>query len=171
MECLLIDGYNIIFSWDELKSLGEETSLEAARHKLIEIISNYQGAAGGLVIVVFDAHKVKGGVEHTYKEGNIYVVYTKEAETADHYIERTVGSLTKKYNVMVATSDRLEQIIILGKGAQRISSEGFYIKVKRCEKKIQDKYTENKPIKKNMLTEHLDPKTAELLEKMRRNEL
>lgn len=166
-EYLLIDGYNIIFAWDNLKKISEY-SLEEAREKLISILSNYQGAKGIELIIVFDAHLVKGNKGSVEKRGKTNVVYTKEAETADNYIERITNDLTKDYTVKVATSDRLEQIIIMGKGAIRVSATELKADVKYTAKKISKKIEEIKPIKNNMLFDNLDPETAKWFEEMRR---
>ena len=126
-EYLLVDGYNIIFAWEELNELAK-ASIDAARNKLMDILSNYQGFIGCTLILVFDAYKVKGNQGEVQKYHNIYVVYTKEAETADQYIERTtheLGAKPQKYRVTVATSDALEQMIIWGNGAVRMSALGL----------------------------------------------
>ena len=123
-EYLLVDGYNIIFAWEELKAVAQE-SLDAARVLLTELLSNYQGYRGNRVILVFDAYKVKGGVEKIEKHNNITVVYTKEAETADAYIEKATYHLGKDNRVRVATSDGLVQVIILGHGALRVSASAL----------------------------------------------
>jgi predicted RNA-binding protein with PIN domain len=123
-EYLLVDGYNIIFAWEELRSLAE-INIDSARDKLIDIMCNYQGYTGVVLILVFDAYKVKNNRGSEMKYNNIYVVYTKEAETADQYIEKTVHEIGHKYSVTVATSDRLEQMIIWGGGAMRLSAAGF----------------------------------------------
>lgn len=136
-EYLLVDGYNIIFAWDELKEIARN-SLEAARDRLIDILCNYQGFKQCELILVFDAYKVKGNTGSVEKIHNINVVYTKEAETADMYIEKTTHELGKKHRVRVATSDSLEQIIILGNGATRISANEFLSEVKSAEKAIMD---------------------------------
>lgn len=120
-EYLLVDGYNIIFAWEELKAMAQR-DLDAARAALTEVLRNYQGYRGNRVILVFDAYKVHGGVETVEKQGNITVVYTKEAETADAYIERATYRLGKGNRVRVATSDGLVQVIILGHGALRVSA-------------------------------------------------
>ncbi len=133
---LLVDGYNIIFSWDELNELSK-TNLEAARTKLIDILSNYQGFRKMNLILVFDAYKVSGGAEKVEKFNNIHVVYTKEAETADRYIERTTKVLVKKHNVTVATSDATEQVIIWGSGAVRISAREFREEIERTNEEIK----------------------------------
>lgn len=136
-EYLLVDGYNMIFSWEELKKTASE-SLDAARSILINRLCNYQGFKGGNVILVFDAYKVKGNFREVENYHNISVVYTKEAETADAYIEKTAHDLSKEYRVRVATSDNQEQIIILGNGALRISAGEFELEVKAAEKAIAD---------------------------------
>ncbi|MBD5134432.1 MAG: GTP-binding protein [Lachnospiraceae bacterium] len=138
-EYLLVDGYNIIFSWDELKELSD-SNLEAARYSLMDILCNYQGFKQCTVILVFDAYKVKGNVGEVQKYNNIYVVYTKEAETADMYIEKAVHEMNKKYNVTVATSDGLEQLIIMGQGARRISAREFKEEIELVNKNIREEY-------------------------------
>ena len=139
-EYLLVDGYNIIFAWDELKELAKD-NLEGARGKLMEIMCNYQGFAGCHLILVFDAYKVKGNPGSVEKFHNINVVYTKEAETADMYIEKTTKEIAKKRKVRVATSDGLEQMIILGHGATRISARAFYDEVQRINGRIAEEVT------------------------------
>lgn len=136
-EYLLVDGYNIIFSWDELKAAAAE-NLDLARNMLINTLCNYQGFKQCNLILVFDAYKVKGQHGNVEKVHNITVVYTKEAETADSYIEKAAHDLSKNHKVRVATSDNLEQIIILGSGAYRISAREFYEEVKSVEKAIRD---------------------------------
>ncbi|NBI62736.1 GTP-binding protein [Clostridiales bacterium] len=134
-EYLLVDGYNIIFAWDELKALAK-VSLDAAREALIEILSNYQGYRKCRIIAVFDAYKVKGGERRFETHDNIDVVYTKEAETADTYIEKATYEMAKKYYVRVATSDNLEQMIILGNGAFKVSAQEFQAEVERANAEI-----------------------------------
>ena len=135
-EYLLVDGYNIIFAWEELRELSR-ISIDAARQALIEILENYQGFRKCQVIAVFDAYKVKGGREHTEKHGNMTVVFTAEAETADTYIERASYQMKGKYNVRVATSDRLEQMIILGNNAMRVSAAEFQEEVAQINDQIR----------------------------------
>ena len=127
---LLVDGYNIIFAWDDLNELSKD-NLDAARGKLLDIMSNYQGYTGETVIVVFDAYKVKNGQRSVKQYNNISVVYTKEAETADMYIEKTVHKLAKNAHITVATSDGLEQMIIMGNGACRMSARELKEEVDR----------------------------------------
>ena len=123
-EYLLVDGYNIIFAWEELKAIARE-NLDAARIALCDLLCNYQGYKKTRVIAVFDAYKVKGGLGSVEKYNNIRVVYTKEAETADAYIERATYELGRNHRVKVATSDGPEQLIILGHGALRLSASNF----------------------------------------------
>ncbi|WP_297290423.1 translation factor GTPase family protein [uncultured Flavonifractor sp.] len=123
-EYLLVDGYNIIFAWEELKAVAQ-TNLDAARQLLMDLLSNYQGFKKCVVILVFDAYKVPRNVQDVFKYHNIYVVYTKEAETADTYIERATYEIGKHHQVRVATSDGAEQLIILGHGALRLSATTF----------------------------------------------
>ena len=134
-EYLLVDGYNIIFAWDELKALAAE-SLAAARQSLADILSNYQGYRKCGVILVFDAYKVKGNPGSVEKYKNIHIVYTKEAETADAYIEKATYDMRKQYRVRVATSDGMEQLIILGHGASRIPANVFLQEVQQAHTEI-----------------------------------
>ncbi len=136
-EYILVDGYNIIFAWDELKKISDE-NLDAARHKLIEIMINYKGVRKCEIIVVFDAYRVKGNPGSEKEIDGIHVVYTKEAQTADSYIERTAHDLSSDYRVRVATSDRLEQIIILGGGAYRMSASEFYEEIRLAGREINE---------------------------------
>lgn len=136
-EYLLVDGYNIIFAWDELRELAK-SGLNMARDRLIDILCNYCGFRRCELILVFDAYKVKGNTGSVEKIHNINVVYTKEAETADMYIEKTTHELGRKHRVRVATSDSLEQIIILGSGATRISADEFLHEVKEAERAIME---------------------------------
>lgn len=140
-EYLLVDGYNIIFAWEELRNLADG-NIDGARGRLMDILSNYQGYAGSTVILVFDAYKVKGNPGEVMKYHNIYVVYTKEAETADQYIEKTVHEIGKKYHVTVATSDALEQMIIWGQGASRMSAMGLKEEVEAVAQQLKEEYME-----------------------------
>lgn len=134
-ECILVDGYNIIFAWEELNKVAK-VNIDGARDKLLDIMSNYQGYKGNTVIVVFDAYNVNRHKETIYKHNNIYVVFTKEAETADMYIAKTTHQMANKYKVTVATSDALEQLIIMGHGALRMSAMNFKEEVENVEKAI-----------------------------------
>lgn len=136
-EYLLVDGYNIIFAWDELRELGRE-NIDAARSALADILCNYQGFRKCQIILVFDAYKVKHGAGDVAKYNNIFIVYTKEAETADMYIEKTTYQLAKKRKVRVATSDGAEQMIILGHGAMRVSAGMFHQEVEQATREIRE---------------------------------
>lgn len=129
-EYLLVDGYNVIFAWEELSALSKVT-LDGARGRLLDILCDYQAMKGCRLIVVFDAYRLKGHPEEAYAYHNIYVVYTKEAETADRYIERFAHDNSKKYQITVATSDGLEQIIIQGEGCRLLSSRDLQADVER----------------------------------------
>ena len=135
-EYLLVDGYNIIFAWEELNTLSKE-SLDAARHKLMDILCNYQGFQKCVLILVFDAYRVPGSPGSIEQYHNIHVVYTKEAETADMFIERVTHEIGRNRRVRVATSDGMEQIIILGHGALRVSARMFHEEVQNVEKQIR----------------------------------
>ena len=134
-EYLLVDGYNIIFAWDELKAIARD-SLDAARKSLCDLLCNYQGYRKCHVILVFDAYKVKGGQGSVEKYHNIHVVYTREAETADAYIERATYEIGREHRVKVATSDGPEQLIILGHGALRLSATAFRQEVEQVQGEI-----------------------------------
>ena len=136
-EYLLVDGYNIIFAWDELKKIAAE-NLDAARKQLCELLCNYQGYRKCQVILVFDAYKVKGGLGSVEKYHNITIVYTREAETADAYIERATYEIGRQHRVRVATSDGPEQVIILGHGALRLSASAFHEEMAEVQKQIGD---------------------------------
>lgn len=135
-EWLLVDGYNIIFSWDRLNELSKQ-NLEAARSKLADELDNYSAFKGVKLILVFDAYKVAGGVEKTFAYGNITIVYTKEAETADRYIEKTVHEIGRKYRCTVATSDATEQVIIWANGATRMSARELFEEIEKTKEDIR----------------------------------
>ena len=137
-DYLLVDGYNIIFAWQELKELAD-INIDSARDKLIEKLANYQGYRGCKLILVFDAYKVRGGKENVIKQGDMWIVYTKEAETADRYIAKASLELTGKGLVRVATSDALIQMIIFGSGAVRTSARELEAEVKYVEGQIVEK--------------------------------
>ena len=141
-EYVLVDGYNIIFAWDELKEISKD-NLDAARYILMNRLCNYQAFRGCALILVFDAYRVPEGLGSVEKYHNIYIVYTKQAETADQYIERVTYELGKHRKVRVATSDRLEQLIIVGHGAERISAQNFYDEVQSVHAQIRKLVQEN----------------------------
>lgn len=166
-EYLLVDGYNIIFAWEELKDLAD-VSIDGARSRLMDILSNYQGYKKITVILVFDAYKVEGGLGSVTDYQNIHVVYTKEAETADQYIEKTVHRIGRKYQVTVATSDILEQVIILGQGARRMSAPQLKKEIEAVNREIREEHLEQQtPGSKNYLFGHLDKDMQALMEAVR----
>lgn len=165
-EYLLVDGYNIIFAWEDLNELAK-VNIEGARNKLMDILCNYQGYKKCTLILVFDAYKVEGGQGSVQKYHNIHVVYTKEAETADQYIERTVHEIGKKYHVTVATSDALEQVIILGQGADRLSARNLREEIQRMKEEIREDYIEKQKKSGTYLFDHLPEELSDLMEDVR----
>jgi len=166
---LLVDGYNVIHAHPELSSLMND-SLDGARIKLCDILCEFMALSRYRIIVVFDAHLVPGGTGSTIDYNNIRIVYTKEAETADRYIEQAAYKLSrenKRDRITVATSDTLEQLIILGQGALRISSQNLWAEIERTKTKMRKRHIEINPVKKNPLIGLLDPETARKLENMR----
>ena len=165
-EFLLVDGYNVIFAWDDLKELAK-INIEAARNKLMDILCNYQGFRKCVVILVFDAYKVEGYALEIQKYHNIHVVYTKEAETADQYIEKVVHQIGKKYHVTVVTSDGVEQVVTAGQGGTLISSREFKEEVELVRRQIRKEYESRRETGKNYLFDHMDEKMAEEMEEVR----
>ena len=159
-EYLLVDGYNIIFAWEDLRALAR-MNIDSARDKLMDILCNYQGYRQNTLILVFDAYKVKGNPGSVTKYHNIYVVYTKEAETADQYIEKTVHDIGRKYQVTVATSDALEQMIIWGQGAARLSALGLREEVEKASGEIRETWQEKLPGERNRPFQELLQKKEE----------
>lgn len=168
-EYLLVDGYNIIFAWEELSELAK-MNLDSARGKLMDILSNYQGYRKMTLILVFDAYKVKGSPGSIFPYHNIHVVYTKEAETADQYIEKVTHEIAKKHKVSVATSDGLEQLIIMGQGAKRMSARELKEEIMSTDQELRELFLENpgKGAKeKQYLFDALSPELAEHMENVR----
>ena len=168
-EYLLVDGYNIIFAWEDLKELAA-VNIDGAREKLMDILCNYQGFKKSTLILVFDAYKVKGNPGSVETYHNIHVVYTKEAETADQYIEKTVHEIGRKYRVTVATSDQLEQVIILGQGGQRMSARELLEDVIEVSHQIRETARQKSSSEKNYLFDHLDEETAARMDRIRLGE-
>ena len=165
-EYLLVDGYNIIFAWEELSDLAA-VSIDAARYKLMDILSNYQGFRKICVIVVFDAYKVPGGVEKVQKYHNINVVYTKEAETADQYIEKVAIRIGRRYRTTVATSDGVIQLIIRSQGCILWSARDLREEIERVGKLISEEKGKHTGNAKNYLFAHADEETQKYLEAVR----
>ena len=168
-EYLLVDGYNIIFAWEDLKELAA-VNIDGARERLMDILCNYQGFKKSTLILVFDAYKVKGNPGSVETYHNIHVVYTKEAETADQYIEKTVHEIGRKYRVTVATSDQPEQVIILGQGGQRMSARELLEDVIEVSHQIRETARQKRSSDKNYLFDHLDEETAARMERIRLGE-
>ena len=168
-EYLLVDGYNIIFAWEDLKELAD-TNIEGARSKLMDVLCDYQGYKKCTLILVFDAYKVEGNPGEVLKYHNIYVVYTKEAETADQYIEKTVRRIGRQQDVVVATSDALEQVIILGQGARRLSAAGLLEEIKLAQQEMREGYLGKEPQGRNYLFDYLEEETAKEMETIRLGE-
>jgi predicted RNA-binding protein with PIN domain len=165
---LLVDGYNIIHADATLLRLAED-SLETARLKLCDLLCEFKALSLYRIIVVFDAHLVSGGIGSVMQYHNIKVVFTKEAETADHYIERAAYKMAsiKTDKVTVATSDVLEQLIILGQGANKLSAEALLTEIETARETMRKRHIQNQPVKKNPFINLVDEKTAQLLEEMR----
>lgn len=165
-EYLLVDGYNIIFAWKELQELSE-VSIDGARGRLLDILCNYQGMRGCEVIAVFDAYRVKGHDTEMLDYHNIHVVYTREAETADQYIERFSHENGRKYDVTVATSDGLEQIIIRGQGCRLLSARDLKKEIDYYSRNLKEDYLERQSGGKRYMLEGLEEKLREEMEKFR----
>lgn len=165
-EYLLVDGYNVIFAWKELSELAEK-DIGAARDKLMDILSNYQGYKQCTVILVFDAYKVEGSTGEVQKYNNIFVVYTRHAETADQYIEKTAHEIGRTYNVTVATSDGLEQVIIRGQGCRLLSSRELQEEIALAEQEIRETSRQKKLEGRNYLFHHMTEEMQDYMEDIR----
>lgn len=165
-EYLLVDGYNIIFAWEELNELAQ-VNMDAARGFLQDVLCNYQGIKKCELILVFDAYKVEGFSGEIQKYHNIHVVYTKEAETADQYIEKVAHEIGRKYLVTVATSDGTEQVIIRGQGCHLLSAKELKEEVEFANKELRQYYSEDTSLERNYLFQYLDKDTARQMEEVR----
>lgn len=168
-EYLLVDGYNIIYAWPDLNELVNE-NMDGARMKLLDILSNYQGVKKCKVIVVFDAYRVEGHQEEMTQYHNINMVFTKEAQTADQYIERFAHDNQKKYNIVVATSDGLQQIIIRGAGSSLLSARELWAEVEEVNKQLQQEFGENAIKGRNYLMDTLSPEARKHMEEIMNKE-
>lgn len=166
-DILLVDGYNIINAWPGLKQIARE-NLNDARKQLVDILLDYQGYKGIKIILVFDAHMIRGGQEKKELYGDLEVVFTKENETADHYIERWTDRITRDMRVMVATSDHLQQTIVLSKGAVRISARELLEHIQEVQKDMAREYLDKPKPKTNTLGDRANPEIIEILERWRR---
>lgn len=167
-DYLIVDGYNVINAWGELKEISKK-NLEESREKLNEILSEYASFKGVYTIVVYDAYKVKNSIYREVESGNFKVVYTKEKQTADSYIEKLIAEFgpKKHLNIRVATDDMVEQQMVLGKGASRISTRELLIEIENSRKKIGKK-TKTTNVSKNTLDSIVDSETLEKLERIRK---
>ena len=165
-EYLLVDGYNLIFAWEDLRDLAEK-NIDGARTKLMDILCNYQGYKKCTLILVFDAYKLEGYPGEVTRYHNIHVVYTKEAETADQYIEKTVHAIGDKHEVTVATSDRLEQMIIIGQGGRRLSAREFREEVEQVQEQIRLEARNRKGGSRTYLFDEVEDELADYLEDVR----
>lgn len=163
---LLVDGYNIIFAWEELRELAK-INIDGARGRLMDILSNYQGIRKCTLILVFDAYKVEGFPGEIQQYHNIHVVYTKEAETADQYIEKVAHEIGRKYEVTVATSDGTEQVIIRGQGCHLLSAKELHTEIVLAQKELRENHMEKAESTKNYLFHYLDEETAKEMEEVR----
>ena len=169
MKTIFVDGYNVINSWPNLKQ-KKDSSFEGARQTLIDTLHNYGVFNACRIILVFDAHKVTGSLEKKEEiNRNISVVFTKDGETADSYIEKQVNALGRKHEIVVVTSDSLEQQTIFQRGAVRMSSLEFYNEVLKIEKSIKNKTDKNRISQKNIISDNIDDRIAEILEEIRRS--
>ena len=165
-EYLLVDGYNIIFAWEELHELAK-INIDGARGRLMDILSNYQGIRKCTLILVFDSYKVEGFPGEIQQYHNIHVVYTKEAETADQYIEKVAHEIGRKYEVTVATSDGTEQVIIRGQGCHLLSAKELHTEIVLAQKELRENHMEKAESTKNYLFHYLDEETAKEMEEVR----
>jgi predicted RNA-binding protein with PIN domain len=168
VKTMFIDGYNVINSWPNLKSV-KDYSYDTARQKLIEILQNYATYRGYKVFIVFDAHMVQGNVGKRENFESVIVIYTKEGETADNYIEKSIDRIGKKSDVCVVTSDSLEQQIAFQRGAIRMSSLELYFEVEEINQRIVKKAKNEYSKQRNPLEERLEKEVLEKLEKIRRS--
>lgn len=169
MRNVFVDGYNVINSWSELREI-KEYSLDSARQKLVDSLQNYAVYRGYKIIIVFDAHLKSISIEKKEKIGdNLVVVFTKEGETADSYIERVVNNIGRKIEVAVITSDSLEQQLVFQRGAIRMSSIEFYFEVKEAEERIRSRTKKKYVERKHLLEDRVEKEVLEELEKIRRS--
>jgi uncharacterized protein len=166
-EFLLVDGYNIVNSWPELKAIASD-NLENAREKLIDIMQNYQAYKGINIIIVFDAHHSNAAIENIEIYGNIQVIYTRQYQTADQYIEKWVNDMGKYRRIRVATSDYMEQTTILSRGGIRMSARELLLEVELAQKELEDVHINKILPKQNLLSDRVDKSTLAKLEKLRR---
>jgi predicted RNA-binding protein with PIN domain len=168
---LLVDGYNMVFGWEYLNKIAKE-NLDHARDKLVQILIDHQGYIGEQIIIVFDAYNVKGNLGQVISFNKyVDIIYTKEKETADEYIEKTAKAIHRKYKVRVATSDATEQVIILGAGAIRVSAAELLEEI-QLKRQTNKTYINTHPqVKNNPLESWMNKETLEKMEKLRRGKV
>lgn len=166
-DVLLVDGYNIINDWPSLRETARH-SLEDARIELIDILQEFQAYERIELILVFDAHMIKGGQERVEQLGGLKLVYTRENETADHYIERWSDGIEKNMRVIVATSDALQQTIVLGRGAVRMSARELENWIKKSQRDMDNRFLNRQVAVNNPLEEWADAETMRVLDRLRR---
>lgn len=167
MKIIFVDGYNVLNSWPNLKE-DKNVNFDGARLNLINIMHNYGSYCGAKIIIVFDGHRVQGNLENKDEVNkNLSIVFTKDGETADSYIEKEVHALGRRYEVCVVTSDWLEQQTIFQRGAIRMSSLEFYNEVMDTEKRIRSKTEKNMIASKNHLQDNVDYEVLQKLEAIR----
>lgn len=165
---MIIDGYNIINAWDDLKEISKY-SLEDSRERLIHYIIDYTQFTGKKAIIVFDAYNIKNSKEKVENRKHITIVYTKEFQTADSYIEKFINTLSKYDEVKVVTNDYAEQQIVLGKGASRVSARELKLDLDNAKERIRERTSsQQKKIQRNFLEDRLDKETLSKLENIRR---
>ncbi|MEK3883829.1 NYN domain-containing protein [Paenibacillus sp. PL2-23] len=168
-DVLLVDGYNMIGAWPELAKLKEQ-DLEDARDKLLGMLADYQGFTGMQIYVIFDAHQVPG-LGKAFKQYKLTVVYTKEKETADECIERLCNELiARRRHLFVATSDMIEQHVVFGKGALRLSARELLVEIVQNRRLIEQSIREEKPIRRNSVDQNVSLDVWSKLERLRRGE-
>lgn len=168
MRIVLVDGYNVVNAWPKLNDI-KNISFDEARTELLGSMKNYSSFTEDRVYLVYDAHLKPGSMEKEERQGNVFIVFTKEGETADSYIERFVNECGRKNNICVVTSDLLEQQLIFQRGATRMSSLEFLHQVKEIELEIKEIHKKKYNHNKNELSINLDEKTREKLEEIRRS--
>ena len=169
MKIIFIDGYNVLNSWPSLKG-DKNDSFDGRRLKLVNILHNYGSYHDCKVILVFDGYKVSGNIENKEEVNkNLSIIFTKDGETADSYIEKQVNALGRKHEIVVVTSDSLEQQTIFQRGAVRMSSLEFYNEVLRIEKSIKNKADKNRISQKNIISDNIDDRIVKILEEIRRS--
>ena len=161
-----MDGYNIIYAWEELNVLAKD-NMEGARGRLMDLLCNYQAVKKCSLIVVFDAYRVKGHATEILDYHNIHVVYTKEAETADQYIEKFAHENARRHDVSVATSDGLEQIIIRGQGCRLVSARELWEDLERVKVMLREEYLDKPQLKRNSLIDMLPEEAAKELGRLK----